>query len=278
MWLSLAGGVWGLFSLAENTVRPEVKSSISQWLRNPSGPLERWPVTFAKVFDSVFGVDHPSWRCFRRSCVASLACVSIVTLIWGALRTDEFMAFIAQENIGSLAAFPFLFAFMNLIPDYLSLLETRYVIRWTGNQPSLVRLLAFLIIDLAATSVIALGAVVGLWGFYRTVAPWYPVFPFLVAIKSYLKHAPFLTVMAPGFLSPGIWFYSTFFTSIWVWLYGLSGLIVRLAGSLGAVFRGLEGILDIDNRPLHAIGLVWSVLVTIGYVLLLILWKGWHGS
>jgi hypothetical protein len=64
----------------------------------------------------------------------------------------------------------------------------------------------------------------------------------------------------------GIFFYSTFFTSVWVWLYAVAGGLLRLASYLGLVLRGLRGILDIQNKPLRSIGMVSNLLITLVYM------------
>lgn len=87
-WASVTGGVWALFDRAETVATEEAKQAVARWLRNldPAGPLEWWPATFAAVFDRVFGARHLSWRCFGRSCVASVASVAILTGLWVVLR------------------------------------------------------------------------------------------------------------------------------------------------------------------------------------------------
>ena len=40
-------------------------------------------------FDRIFTDEHVSWKCFLRSCIASLAAVFLVSLVWAVLRPDE---------------------------------------------------------------------------------------------------------------------------------------------------------------------------------------------
>jgi hypothetical protein len=144
--------VWALFDRAETVATDEAKTAVSRWLRNldPVGPLAHWPTAFATVFDRVFGERHLSWRCFLRSCVASVASVAIVTIIWVVLRRQEAALFI-QKNLASGMLFALAVILsavvLNTIPDYLSLLETRYVIHWMGKRPSMGRILSCLALD-----------------------------------------------------------------------------------------------------------------------------------
>lgn len=129
-WVTITGGVWALFERAETVVAPAIKAEISMWLRNLKGPsIRAWPHTFVQVFDRVFGSRHVSWRCFVRSALASFASIVVVVLVWGALRPSEFRAFVAEEGAATgLIVVLGSGALVNVFPDYLSLLETRFVI------------------------------------------------------------------------------------------------------------------------------------------------------
>ena len=54
----------------------------------------------------------------------------------------------------------------------------------------------------------------------------------------------------------GIFFYSTFFTSVWVWLYAGSIALIRLGAHSAPVLRVLQFALPIRTKPLRAIGTV----------------------
>lgn len=274
-WASVTGGVWALFERAEKVVRDDVRDAISRWLRNldPGGALANWPAQFAAVFDRVFGERHLSWRCFGRSCVASFVFVAIVTFLWVALRPTLFTAFIQSarfdKDMFSVLSFVVI---VNLIPDYLSLLETRYVIRWMRFSHSTVRVFFLLVFDLAATAVIFLGSLAVFLTFFLILGDTgLSIGEIAGALTEFLSTfvglALPLSVAEPGFASPGIPFYSTFFTSVWVWLYALSGLAVKLTQHLGVGLAFLKRVLDIDNKPLRSIGFVSMMLVTLVYLI-----------
>jgi hypothetical protein len=271
-WAAMTAAIWALFQRAETVLKPEVKTAISQWLRNlnPATAFENWPATFAAVFDRIFGERHLSWRCFLRSCVASFVAVVIVTLIWAAIHPDQFNAFVQQGKYKYYA--PFLSVFfvagiLNLIPDYLSLLETRYIIRWVSQTHSVVRILAFLAFDLVVTAAIFLGTYFAAGAFIITIKFGEPLGSFVLAfIQMVPRYMLPLTTWSPGSATPAIWFYSTFFTSVWVWLYASSGLVVKLGEYLGIGIKALKTVVDIDNKPLRSMGFVAMLLVTLVYV------------
>ena len=263
-WVAITGGVWALFERAETVASDEARTAVSRWMKNldPAGTLATWPETFAAVFDRVFGERHLSWKCFLRSCIASIVAVIIVTLLWAGLRPGEFTAFLQGEEIAFMLFIILLFAgIINLIPDYLSLLESRYVIRWMIDKQSQVPTFAFLAIDFVATGAIGLIAhfvflVLTPWGF--SAAEFFSIFQ---------EHVLPLSASVSGEPAGGIWFYSTFFTSVWVWLYALSGLTVKLAQYLGVGLGFLKRFVNIDDKPLRSLGFVSMLLITLVYLI-----------
>ena len=123
--------------------------------------IEPWPGTFVKVFDRVFGEKHLSWKCFWRSSLASLLSVVLVSIVlffmqpglfgmvWTNLR-DHPEVWIICVMIG------------NIVPDYLSLLESRFILRRmqvaaTSSQFAVFAgwMLFLLVLDITITFLIA---------------------------------------------------------------------------------------------------------------------------
>jgi len=269
-WLAITGGIWKLFERVEKVTSPE---AASRWLRNLdlTGAFSSWPATFAAAFDNIFGERHFTWRCFFRSCIASLIAVVIVTCIWGALHPDQFSAFFQTdewyERIGALFI---LGATINFIPDYISLLETRYVIRRISDDPSIGRALVFLAIDVAATTAILLGGIilVSIIGVFLTEGS-VSVGEFIEAAQIGFPELLIEEILPLSSDSPpsiGIFFYSTFFTSVWVWLYALSGAIVKLVTYLGVGVKYFKRFFDIDNQPFLCLGVVSMIIVSLIYL------------
>ena len=75
-----------------------------------------------------------------------------------------------------------------------------------------------------------------------------------------------LSVEKKGEPSFGIFFYSTYFTSVWVWLYALAGLIAQVAEHAGLGFTRLKRLFDTDTQPILSLGAISTVLVTVVYV------------
>jgi len=264
----IIGVIWFLFSKAEDTLKSNVKKDISKWLKNldPEEPVKKWPGQFAAIFDRVFGKIHLSWKRFRRSSLASLTSSSIIFPIWwyknNAAATAEldFVAWIFVINFGSIV--------FNLLPDYLSLIETRWIIRLIGSSKKNYVVFGLLLIDLILTTTIFLVTltiillVTGASEFdeFMSLAYW------LALLTVTIKEILLLTGDSTSVSIVGIFLYTTYFTSIWVWLYALSGLIVKLTQKLNIGLTWFKGKFDINQKPLRSMAMVSIMIVTIIFI------------
>lgn len=255
-WLGLTGGIRKLFKDAEETIDPKIKKSVILWLKNTksTGIVAKWPEQFSALFDSTFGKRHFSMRCFVRSCIASILSTILMLCIWALVRPAEFSSAFDVEFylMPAFLIFPIIF---NLLPDYLSLLETRYFIRFLNKNSGIKRAIVILLADVVLT------ASIFLFFFFSIVARIFDEAP-----GDYLKLMLQLSAKAEGDFSVGVFFYSTFFTSVWLWLYILAGLIVKLINLVEKGFSSLKLLLDIEQKPISSIGMVASILVTILYI------------
>ncbi len=64
----------------------------------------------------------------------------------------------------------------------------------------------------------------------------------------------------------GVWIYSTFLTSVWLWLYALSGFLVKTIARSRKGLHFLQEHLNIEEHPLRSMGFVLMLLVTVVYV------------
>lgn len=171
---------------------------------------------------------------------------------------------------------------VNFIPDYFALFQTRWLIGRLERLSSPFRFLRFVLLDVIAKAAIFLtcfgftfgasevgrAVVEGREGYFETFAR-----AFWLAVEDVLLYGIRLA-QAPelgpeifvnkgiGFTS-GIFFYSTFATSLWLWAYLAAGGIVRLVHrSTSSVGGMVLRNLDIDNAPLQCIGFVVMAIVT----------------
>src|ERR1035438_1883470 len=130
----LAGIVWKFFERVEAVLTDQTKLEIAVWLLGVKvgQKVEPWPETFARVFDRVFGEKHLSWKCFWRSMIASII-TGVVTgpYMWHFVNhTTIFEAYRKMIITGYYGAeLAMIYLGLNVIPDYITLFETRLILR-----------------------------------------------------------------------------------------------------------------------------------------------------
>ena len=281
---ALAGIVWKFFERVEGVLSDQTKFEIAVWLLGVEAgrKVEPWPDTFAKVFDRVFGTKHLSWKCFGRSCLASYA-VAILSIFIAAIVTTA-RTFGGTPGLSLVlvrVVFPTLVlasAIGNVLPDYLSLLETRAALRFLSRKSSFVWSVIVLSVDFVFTACLAI--------FAAGVALWFTTdlrFQALSLFQKWLVDHPNMPLSraaleftfndisgltAAQFVIPNfffLWVLPAFFTSIWLWLYSGSGFLLKAARRFDIGFQWFNRKFDIEKKPLQSIGLVAGVLVAVVY-------------
>ena len=140
----------------------------------------------------------------------------------------------------------FVYIFLNILADSISLWETSFVLRWTSTG---------------------------------TIYKFFTFFLFDILISAFIFLAiPFSTNNLPTFLDGiifqgdhpwlGILFWSTFSTSVIFWIFLMTiGVLIVLQRIL-RIYNKLDIFLSITRKPIHCLGLVSMVPLTI----ILIIW------
>jgi hypothetical protein len=275
------GFVFGFFKTVGDLLADKTNWKIARWIRLKSfetgvvaDEAANWPKTFAEVFDRVFGTEHWSLKCFWRSCLASYCAVIISFTVWavrfpfyGSWKNAVFLTLIC----GSIGNVPF---------DYVSLLETRWLLGVMSKTKSGAVLLGLVLTDAIVTLV--LGVIGGLLAdrVYYSVMEWRRPELWCVGAAQYNCHevqfshyllelkvaienpAQLVDVLAGKFL---LWLAAAFFTSIWLWLYAGAGFLLRFVLGFDMIFNWFNRKFDIEKKPLQSIGLVAGALVAIVY-------------
>ena len=249
-----------LFVMAEEVLPKNDRDYIAIWLMGADLPKDlNWPSTFVALFDRVFTEKHLSWECFRRSSKASVVTVVVIMLTVAAVDASIIENVAEGEAIIVVVlAFVIFTLFFNLLPDYLSLYETRLVLSFMAKSDAGLRTLALLVFDLAATVLISfvVGFLVLGAGIFSDA---YSVKTVAEAFWGGLTFSGDLSLL-------GIFIYSTFFTSVWLWLYALSGFLVKAIARSRKGLHFLQRHLNVEEHPLRSMGFVLMLLVTVGYV------------
>ena len=117
--LPIAVTFFWITSVAVRSLHEEDRETIA--LRLMGVEEERWANSFCQMFDALFGENHFTWRCVRRSIIASFAAITLLWFLFGGyealeVRTNDAMPFLQVLVLGIA---------INLVADYVSLLETR---------------------------------------------------------------------------------------------------------------------------------------------------------
>lgn len=267
-WATITGGLWFIFDKADKTISDETRKRLGRALGGADlrELFESIPRQFAILFDKIFGEKHFSRRCFYLSAVASLVASAVVLGLFLATGFGGWSTTLAVPwdptlqardealtiyrtwpegrgfSITSVVSFLAAAVYFNVIPDYLSLLETRWLIRWMEKGTGLAKGIA---VDLAATSAISMASVL------------------LVLAATGFPDGPTNPLdVVTGRSEFSVFFYTAFFTSVWLWLYAASVLVSRMLVKLNAGVGFLLNVADVQKNPLRALGFVSILLVS----------------
>jgi hypothetical protein len=354
-WAATTGGLWFLFEKAESALSDEGRQQVSSLLRSDvQESISSIPRQFAHLFDRVFGERHLTLRCLLSSALASTTGVIVVTALWiafafpieGIEYNPELGMFDTRTTVDLAGALTDALAvglvfsvLINALPDYISLLETRFLLRKLERGGRLGRLL---VLDLALTAALSYAAVIAtvavlfhlpgptgdptvnesaevgvgivrgylvkdllslrpeLGDLYVPGIPWQTERTLVSEASFREEHTALIAnywereeeyrtwIEARGFeyrhipaswsewgfpmdlwggwvgegVPFGIFFYSAFFTSIWLWLYAasavLTNVLLRMNSGVGFLLR----VTDVERQPFRSMGFVSVIVVT----------------
>lgn len=268
---------------------------------------EKWPSTFVNAFDGLFGTRFLSLRFVLVSAILSFVCTTFLFIVWGMLRPAEIGYRLYEGFLPIFFEVVLIFIVTNLFIDYLSNCQTRYVLgRLVASLGKNKQRSAFyiyfkwLLFDMVLTVSLSAAVVLSVsYALTELVAAYLQIhfFPDLVGaillngtvtasveadslnvgrilslhsnvirldhidgnVRS-LKHQAYS-------LPYGVFFYTTVLTSVWLWMYAISGAIVRMAfrvlGPDAIIIRNL----DFDHKPLSSLGGVSALFVGILFII-----------
>ncbi len=225
--LTIAGFLYAITMYADTHMPAVRKKNLSEYLTNSKSD-SNWAGSFSALFDSVFGEEHLSIRCFSVSAVFSL--ISVI-LLWIFLGGYDALSIRIGNEISLGAIIP-IALIVNVLADYISLLETRWLIGKASETHNFLIHLLILIADFLATALIIW---VAIWIFVRS--------PF------YGGQVDEFASVIGVFSTFSVLFFSTFLTSVWSWVFFVSIWIIRAARYLSNKL-----IFDFSNWPSVGLG------------------------
>jgi hypothetical protein len=276
----LAGVVWKLSERIESLLTDTTKLELAVWLRgvNLGEKVEPWPLTFAAMFDTIFGSRYLSLKCFWRSAVVTILGLLGSAVIGSSLDAQyvviEPYMWLSRPYVttGTPASRLLLWALGILlgaiIPGYIALMETRFVLSLMKRTTSGFLWAALLVLDLALT------LLVGSISRYFIISYDYAMLSSLEAghltLGSFLLSSP-LSIAPRNITWDVIILLPLLLTSAWLWLHAASGLLLSGVHRFDVGFQWFNRRFDIEKKPLQSIGLVGGTLVASTYWLVAIL-------
>jgi hypothetical protein len=273
--------VLGLFWKADDAFSDELRDAFSNKLQGLKIDTEgvNWPRAFMQMFDQVFGDRHLTVRCFIRSTIASTVCYFVVLF--------SMLPFITVNNdiqlfktkfeyvITMISFFPVFGITINALGDYISLLESRAIIRIISKNASIYRSMIFLFLDVIITTGIyfimymTAFAVISqpvLLEFLNKMLYEYLAFPTTVLPNIVI----FIFPMQPYEFLIIVTYLTTLFTSVWVWVFIIGWAVVQNGSRFQIILRVLQFALPIKTKPMRAIGEVAALVTALAFIALAI--------
>lgn len=256
-WAASMSGIALLFKMIEYTTPKDNKLSVSNWLssiaeKSTSHTIVDSPKWFIESFDRIFGEKHLTWRCFLISSISSIIAVFFILIVWGLLSPSLFIEIAKYDTLYKVFIAALL---LNIVPDYISLLETRWIMNNVADLK--IRVLSkIIILDVIITGLI-------FSGFFS--------FIFLTSGESINTIFNSLNVMIRFIetdIPPlGILFYSTYFTSVWFYLFIISSIGAKVIYSFGHFGNTIMDFFGVQKTPFQSMGTIAMILVTVCFVI-----------
>ncbi|MBV8113845.1 MAG: hypothetical protein JO300_03835 [Silvibacterium sp.] len=270
-------GVSKTFEWFDGMVSDKARQDLSNWLL--SSPkytsTESWSAIFPALLDRIFGRKPFSLRFLFTSCLASFVAVGACT--FGYIRIHH-RDWEGLEFGPTLLVFIAISLILNCIPDYLSLLISRAIVRRMRKAQTSLKIFLLFLLDLGLTAFLSFCVVsyplrhadlVDMGVRVLIDAGLDPEGKFANRSLDVIAHNFAATGVISGRSARSVFFYSAFFTSIWVWLYLSSAMSIRLIQKVRFLWMKIVPFLDVEKKPLIAIGRVAGLVAGAGYVILL---------
>jgi hypothetical protein len=276
--LAVVGFVVTLFILGDRLLGRDRRRELGGWLLDDlpaDARVDSLDKAFIEWFDRmfkcrtirVFGVDV-QLPTFWRSALASFLALVAAFLVWLANKGGLSQPPTEGTNvILLLVMYGGATVVTNIIPDYLSLVESRFVLGKMSETRGVLGKLVWLIVDVFLTTAIVFFF---LWGSGALLLPLVPEeslyavgcltrenFDFARMVDIAIAGLTFST--PPGTINydvSAIYIYSSFFTSFWVWLYLASSLLVRAAQVIPGLREFLRRACRVHDYPLRVLAVV----------------------
>ncbi len=263
-----------LFEYADRMIDAPARTSVYRWLTNIATPKEHssWPRVFIAVFDSVFGVRHLSMRRFAMSAASSFVAGLVVALIYSNAVYGVLSHLKGWALAGAVLRLFAIVPLLNTVVDFVSICETRIVMGLLERGRTHVARLGCVLLDVVLTTAVHVGFVLlgaaallvlahlgwrlplvslDAWGVSARDV-------FASIVNTYRDALQFKSTVHSSF---AISLYTTYITSVWLWLYFVSGYVIKFQ------FHARKALLPslrpswVRRHPLRVMGFASAVVI-----------------
>ena len=231
---------------ADEYLNDDSRVKVSNGLLGVHGnSLSHWIPNFTVVFDRFFSKNHFGLKCIWRSLGISIVSFSLVSIIVG----EKF-------ETGQIPAMLIIMVLVNGLGDYMSLLETRYLLNIRCN----------LVVRIFLDVIFSVGIII-IWAIIT-----FPILMFTLGDENFSASKYIqLLLEAPSFYLDGegvtlllIYILTSLTTSLWFWGHGLGQFVIfYLRG-----FRTIMNSISVSDSPIKSIGLVLNLTILITSLIL----------
>jgi len=262
-YLTIASGIYAAFNASEGLLRSETKQRIGAWLGRPDRSKQifdkEWTASFIEFFDTLFVPEHRrGWSYplpgFCRSAVISILFIVILTFTLSLLSENIYNDLNSLEEV---LLTILLGCAVNSFLDYLSIIETRLVLERMKISK---RPYFWIIFDAFITFILPYTSLYIVASYFSSDN---------VAIPIFLDYLEFIFIIENEHNPFAIFIYSTFLTSIWIWLYTIANALMHFGKHIESFQRLLDRHTLLEEKPLSVMG--WLLIGTMtvlfsGYV------------
>jgi len=280
VWAGIVGGIVGFASIAAMARTPQQKAEFGNWIKSVSFiEIEKsWASSWIKLFDQIFGDSFFHRRCIFLAMGVSLGTVTLMVLLWGSRYPHQLESFLNWAYENKAWSVLFLIPF-NFIPDFLSLFFSRkligYANGWIVNQSSnrfaSIRLLGIVIVDIGITFILfflvllifqAPLVFLGQADLSRGLSLFETFFFLMENSLDLLSPFPTLYSSQEHVIPVGVFLYSTFFTSLWLWIHIGVLFFITFLKRFDSVWRNMGQEPRLSEEPHYVLGYFSILFIT----------------
>ena len=280
-FVGIVTGVAKGFKWADGGLSKEGRRRLGQWLRNVPGTeqIDAWASVFPNLIDRVFGPKAFSWRFFNVSLFFSMIAVFITSIISVAhYGLFEFDSLSRRVNDGTFGTFGFISSMallLNYVPDYLSVIISRFIVRMMAKRPTTLNTMLLLLLDTFLTVIVAflsLTIMLTLVGIKGHVPTFKSMLHHPIEIAWICFQMAWICFQMAGWTIKfypvmRVFLLASLFTSVWVWLYVLASVSIRILHKIRFVWVKIVPFLDVEKRPMTAVGRVAGLIAGVVYLI-----------